>query len=126
MTTRKLKSLSWGEIPSIAAFRKQLAAFRDDEGRPALPMVFGVWPDDVLVDAINEGVDSHLEAVQFKQGRDSQGRIKITIDEPASLRTLVRRLAERVLVSEEDESAESEQAGSWATDIMGAAGFEWV
>lgn len=47
----------------------------------------------VLVAAINQGIDSHLEAVQFTQGAGEHGRVKIVI-EPDTLHVLVRRLME--------------------------------
>jgi hypothetical protein len=46
-----------------------------------------------LVSAINQGIDSHLEAIQFTQDMGAYGRLKIVI-EPQTLHVLVRRLME--------------------------------
>jgi hypothetical protein len=46
-----------------------------------------------LAEAINQGIDSHLEAVACKQSPGSHGRSRIVI-EPQTLHVLVRRLME--------------------------------
>lgn len=58
------------------------------------PISTPVWSTDcrVLQRAINQGIDSHLEAVQFTQ-RIADGRLEIEIS-PDTLHVLVRRLLE--------------------------------
>lgn len=43
--------------------------------------------------AVNQGIDSHLEAIDFKQSVGGYGRTRITL-EPQSVSVLVRRLLE--------------------------------
>jgi len=43
--------------------------------------------------AVNQGIDSHLEAIMFQESKGSEGRRKFTF-EPASVPVLVRRLME--------------------------------
>jgi hypothetical protein len=51
--------------------------------------------------AVNEGIDSHLEAIQFKLGTGEYGKRKITIT-PETLHVLVRRLMECNTTDEDD------------------------
>jgi hypothetical protein len=68
-----------------------------------------------LIKAVNQGIDSHLEAVFFKQSDGTHGRIKFTF-EAKSLPILVRRLME----ADDDES---QMLGS---DIFGTLGIELI
>ena len=43
--------------------------------------------------AVNQGIDSHLEAIFFKQGEGTHGRVRLVF-EAASIPVLVRRLME--------------------------------
>ena len=58
------------------------------------PISTPVWSSDcrVLERAINQGIDSHLEAVIFTQ-RTAEGRLEIEVS-PDTLHVLVRRLLE--------------------------------
>ena len=73
--------------------------------------------DDIksLIKAVNQGIDSHLEAVFFKQSDGDHGRIKFTF-EAASIPVLVRRL-----MKADDE--ESQRLGS---DICGTLNIELI
>ncbi len=87
---------------------------------------FGEIPDDLTIDepyrmslntsdfyivskAINQGIDSHLEAVFFTQ--DDR---KVTITDSASMKTFLRRLCE------------TEDGSFFASCIMETLGYEWI
>ena len=65
---------------------------------------------------INQGIDSHLQAIYFDQFQGSYGRTGIRIVDAESLLILVRRLTE----------LESENADQLASAIMETVGIEWV
>ena len=71
---------------------------------------------EALKDAVNQGIDSHLEAVFFEdRGTDAAGRRVFAI-EADSLKTLIRRLADSA----------DEDANDIASCIVDIHGFEWV
>lgn len=65
--------------------------------------------------AVNQGIDSHLEAVQFTESQGAHGRRKFTF-EPASVAVLVRRLME----------SGEENAESLASGICETLGIELI
>lgn len=65
--------------------------------------------------AINQGIDSHLEAVHFTQCEGSHGRVRITF-EAQSVPVLVRRLLE----------SGDEDSQLLASDICGTLGIELI
>lgn len=68
-----------------------------------------------ITQAVNQGIDSHLQAIEFKQGAGSHGRVLLTFS-PKSVAILVRRLME----------SEAEESQSLAGDICGALGIELI
>ncbi len=64
---------------------------------------------EALSRAINQGIDPHLEAIQFYHDIGEYGRQRVTI-EPQSLHVLVRRLME-----DDDEEAQSLASGICST-----------
>ena len=97
--------MTWGVMPDRDEFKTKVADHS--------PYQMKLVGDDfgACTEAINQGIDSHLEAVFFEQ--DGQ---RITILDAGSLHTLVRRL------SEMDDDA----AMSLASAIMDTLGYEWV
>lgn len=101
------------------------------------PLTYGALPDvlvvgetynmelvgearEVVARAINQGIDSHLEAVCFDQYDASNtvaSRLGLNI-EPGSVRVLLRRLVEQW-------HGGCEESGSLAGDILGTLGYEW-
>ena len=65
----------------------------------------------VVADIVNQGIDSHLEAVCTRQ----EG-CKVWILDAASMKTFLRRCVE----------SENERAQELASCIMQTLGFEWV
>ena len=94
-------------------------------------LTYGTVPADLTIDApypmelmgddwdlaaavINEGIDSHLEAVRTTQ----DGRT-IKIMDTASLRCFIRRLTERW-------DAGNDEAGDLASNILDTLDYEWI
>ena len=100
---RRLMTLTFGEFPDNVL----------EIMEPHCPFYMGLRGEDFrsVERAINQGIDSYLEAVQFTQ---TGNRVDVT--DAASLKTLVRRLAE-------DEHEESQ---GLASAIMEIVGIEWV
>lgn len=94
-----MKTLSFGIIPDSLSI---------DE-----PYYMRLMGNDFLVFAgiVNQGIDSHLEAVFVEQN----GR-EFWIKDTASLKCLLRRCVE----------SGNEDAESLASDIMSTLGYEWV
>jgi hypothetical protein len=129
-------SMTWGELPSGEDFRAQC------EATNSIPFKMELVPEDykVFAEAVNQGIDSHLEAVFLVDGVeeicDPFPKGKLAIADANSLRTLVRRLAEigDRQWNEDDARPEGERlydnenppGASLASDIMGCIGFEWI
>ena len=69
---------------------------------------------DLVADVVNEGIDSHLEAVRTEQ----DGRT-IKLMDTASLRCFIRRLTERW-------DAGNDEAGNLASAILETLDYEWI
>lgn len=86
---------------------KKLGKAIDKAQKDPYPMEFHAGKEYVAIAlAINQGIDSHLQAVQFDKSQGTAGRTKITIA-LGSLSVLVRRLLE----------ADTGEALRLATDI---------
>ncbi len=70
---------------------------------------------EAIDNAVSQGIDSHLEAIFFKQGMGGYGKIKLTF-EPASVPILVRRLLE----------SDNEHSNDLASCICETLGIELV
>lgn len=68
-----------------------------------------------LIDATSQGIDSHLEAIFFTQGKGSNGRMLLTF-EAKSVPVLVRRLLE----------SEDDNAHCLASSICSTLGIELI
>lgn len=94
---------------------------------------YGTIPDDLEIDepyfmglnqedltlvsnAINQGIDSHLEAVSWSDTDGDKWHKNITIDDTKSMRCLLRRLFE----------AGDEKAERLAMDILYTLGYESI
>lgn len=65
--------------------------------------------------AVNQGIDSHLQALHFTQGAGEYGRVKLTFT-PESMPVLVRRLMESA----------DEESQQLASSICGTLGIELI
>jgi len=94
-----IRRLSWGVIPDTLALDK--------------PYRMRLCPPDLITVAsiVNQGIDSHLEAVRTSQ----DGDVVHIMDTP-SMRCFLRRCTE----------SSDENAQLLASDIMGTFGYEWV
>ena len=100
-----MESLTYGILPE---------AHKIVEGCEGEGYRIGNFPNmQEIAEAINQGIDSHLEAIFFTQ----DGR-NITI-EPDSMPVLLRRLVEMWDDGNED-------AGDTASCILSTLGFEWI
>lgn len=70
--------------------------------------------------AINQGIDSHLEAVHFDQFIGEHGKLGIRIKDAGSMRCLLRRLMEAADWDDE------EGPQNLASCIVEVLGYEWV
>ncbi len=104
----KTKIMTWGTIPPLSKFKNTLTEY-------SMELVKDDF--DFVQQAINQGIDSHLEAVHWKSLRHTSdtGKTSIVIKELTSTLTLVRRLSEM----------EEERARDLATGIMYTLGIEW-
>lgn len=69
---------------------------------------------DLFASVVNDGIDSHLEAVFTTQ----DGR-NVTIEDTASMRCFLRRCIERW-------EQGNEEAGDLASDILSTLDYEWI
>jgi len=103
-------------ISFSAMWNDKLREAIDKRSLEPYPMEFHRGQEwDAIVKAINQGIDSHLQAVEFKQSIGEHGRNKIVVS-PATLSVLVRRLVES-----QDETAES-----LASSICGTLEIELI
>lgn len=103
------RTMSFGVLPTVGQIRSEFPA-----GGYEIEARGQDWQQ--IVEAVNPGIDSHLEAVFFDQYAGDHGRNGIRIRDPKSLLTLVRRLTE----------LDSENADSLASGIMETLNIEWV
>lgn len=102
-----MESLTYGTLPSS----KELTAAI---GTEAYEMQLTSQDGEVVTAAINQGIDSHLEAVRFEQF-DAGHKLGIRI-EPDSMHTLLRRLTE----------IDDDHANDLVSSILYTLNFEWV
>jgi hypothetical protein len=86
---------------------------------------------DMLANCINEGIDSHLEAISYHVKQERTGRRSIIIEDAVSMRCLVRRLLEwkpdtDPTWNEETRYYENERGENFASAIVGTLELEWV
>lgn len=101
----KVQSMNYGTLPEA------LDVVAACEGEGYRIGNFHNMPE--IETAINQGIDSHLEAVFF-----SQNGVNLTI-EPDSMPVLLRRLVEMW-------ESGNEEAGDTASCILGTLNFEWI
>jgi len=99
-----MKTLNYGEIPNDLTidepYRMELIA--NDE--------------QIAVDAINQGIDAHLEAVSFNDHGVNGNKRRIDICDSKSMRCFLRRLVE----------SGNDDAQDLASCIMTTLDFEWI
>ena len=123
-----MRTMTYGTVPERADFVEAAGEIVPFE------MVFrGRLEWEAMVQAINQGIDSHLEAIQVEEGPEG----KLTIKDAESLHTLVRRLTEihngegpaRGRYGAPTEYSDEEyrdEAGAIAGDILCYVNIEWV
>lgn len=103
-----MKTLTYGNIPADLTI---------DE---PYPMQLTANDEKVVCGIINQGIDSHLEAVFFDDHGVRNHKRCLDIRDSASMRCLLRRLMETEAEFVDDD------AMSLASDIMSTLGYEWV
>ena len=99
-----------------AYYTPALGAAIDAASAEPYPMEFHRGEElNAICAAINQGIDSHLEAIMFSQDTGECGRTRIVL-RPNSVRVLVRRLME----------SESEAAQSLASSICETLDIELI
>lgn len=94
-----MKSLTFGTIPNDLTISEPY------------DMVLNHSDLTLVASIVNQGIDSHLEAVRTRQ----TGR-KVEILDTASMRCFLRRCME----------SGKEDAERFASDIMSTLGYEWI
>lgn len=113
-----MRSLTYGQLPDRSEF---MAATADHF---PYPMELVGQSAMVAIDAVNQGIDSHLEAVDAHGFRPRYAhKAGVQIESPESMHTFLRRLTERW---ERDDSPDGEEAGDLASCILETLGYEWV
>jgi hypothetical protein len=99
------KTLSYGEIPDDLTIDKPY------------PMGLNATDEALVCSIINQGIDSHLEAVFFEDHGIRKGKrhIDIVPKLECSMRCFLRRLVEH-----------SDEGFDLASCIMTTLGYEWV
>jgi hypothetical protein len=121
-------SLSYGTVPDRERFLTHCAARVDEGGEPdpvdTYPMKIvnqGEW--SALASAINQRIDAHLEAVVCEERAYGQtGSGYLTIKDPGSLHTLIRRLVDGASWDEDGPDPGLDLASS----ILYTIGIEWI
>lgn len=117
-----IERMTYGTLPKRAKFVRRV--------RPMIPDGYdmelvgsSVKP---AIDAINQGIDSHLEAVFFEEF-EAGHKLGIRIRDAGSLHTFLRRLLELDPDAYEyDPERESPPAEDLASAIMTTLDYEWV
>ncbi len=112
-------SLSYGQMPTKAEFRRAFADAHDGATETDFPMELVGADAEVATEAINQGIDSHLEAVSFTQFPGRHGKLGINVQGADSLHTFVRRLSEM-------HGDGNDEAGDLASGILTTLDIEWV
>lgn len=105
-----MESLSYGTLPPLEEFKTSVEE-RNEWPADGYPMKLNSSDFIHVQTAVNQGIDSHLEAVAF-----TQDDARIVITDVGSMHTLLRRLLEDG----------SEEAQDLASSIMFTLGFEWI
>lgn len=100
--------MNYGELPPLEVIEK---AWNN-----GFPITVKTNHDlDMIKAAVNQGIDSHLEAV-FCDTKEGEGEVSITIKDAKSMHTFLRRLIE----------TEGESELDMANCILAFFGVEWI
>jgi len=99
-----MRTLTFGEVPADLTINEPY------------PMELTASDEETICAAINQGIDSHLEAVHFEDNGIKNNKRCLSITDSKSLRCLVRRLFEDG----------SDNAYSLASGIMQTLDIEWI
>lgn len=121
----RMKSLTYGTLPDRKEFVRRVAPKLKDEG---YEMELVGDDADWAIEVINQGIDSHLEAIRFTEGTGRYGKLKITIEDAGSLHTFLRRLLDLPFDYDDEDVAEgkAESPESFVSSVMYTLGYEWI
>jgi hypothetical protein len=121
-------SMTFGELPDREEFIRHVQPQLDDGGFPMSLVDMGEI--NALCEAVNIGIDSHLEAVGCKQYTDTTykqfPKWGLNVEDAGSMHTLLRRLIESDGFWGEPDADEDPPAANLASSIMYCLGYEWV
>lgn len=117
----KMVGLTYGTLPTRKAFIRRVSP----KMRGGYPMELA-GRDEIraVTEAIDQGIDAHLEAVFFEQFRGAHGKFGLRIKDAGSLHTLLRRLLEQDQTEEQSERGEGPH--DLAASIMYTLDYEWI
>ena len=113
-------TLTYGELPSEEVWREIVP-------NEPYPMELSEKDHEIAALIINQGIDSHLEAVFFTQSPAlfrGMSKVRTTIDDRESLRVFIRRAIE--LQDEYADSTDDHSPMALASAILETLGIEWV
>jgi hypothetical protein len=119
-----MESLNYGTLPDRQEFIKKITAEQGEGESFAYVMQLSREDAYFVSQAINQGIDSHLEAVFFGEFEGDHGKMGIEIIGADSLHTLLRRLIE-IGEAESDENG-NDGAIDFAGSILYTLDYEWV
>ena len=110
-----MKMLDYGTVPSDLEISEPYDMWLTSE-------------DELLVcKIINQGIDSHLEAVYFNDLGVKDHKRHLQITDSKSMRCFLRRLCEHDNYGSESESDDgASESSDLASCIMSTLGYEWV
>ena len=107
-----MKTLNYGELPTPTEIVSAC-------GGESYPMELTGKDIEIAVTVINQGIDSHLEAVFFNRFEaEYSHKLGLSIDK-RSMHTFLRRLIEMW-------ESGNDEAGDLASSILYTLNFEWV
>ena len=108
-------SLEYGTLPDLKTIQE--AWDKEELSDYKIEAVQHDWT--ILASAINQGIDSHLEAIALEELEEKNGKGRVRILDPNSLHVLLRRLIET-------NDFEEEGAIDLASGILQTLDIEWV
>lgn len=113
-----MPTLSYGKLPTVEQIEK-------DFPKDGYPMELSPCDFKIVSDAINQGIDAHLEAIFFDQFAASYGKQGVIIRDTKSLQVLMRRLMEAG-DKKVDDDLDLELEYDLVNCILSTLEIEWV
>jgi hypothetical protein len=118
-------SMNFGELPPREEFIKHC--------EPQMPFPMSLVDQDeidAVVAAVNQGIDSHLEAVMGRQYTDETykrfPKWAFEVEDAGSMHTLLRRLIEADDFWGDPDANEDPPIANLCSSIMTVLGYDWV